>query len=547
MSTRIYTELPKENISHLFNEKLILLVTATDLESDLLHDALVPLAGYDKIVKVYEGASTYYFGVLGKYIVAHVQCAMGSLARSSSITTVSAALGLLGSKVVVMVGIAFGVDKTSQRIGDVLLAESIIPYNSKRVGQKNTISRGIEAPSSRVLLNRFKGLKATWEHFLDEGLLAKLIPTRILSGEELVDNEKHRNKLIKENPDAKGGEMEGAGLYAACDGTADWILIKGICDFADGQKGLNKGTNQVVAMQSALSATLEIFNSEVAFQHYHIDGQNDPDEVNTHTDINTDVLFDLYDDVKEPFYIARDADNRFLQTLSQYGIWVFGGTGAGKSNLIIRNLIYKKVSFVQVNLAYCIDQQVDEYFKELLYELASKTDGLMALSDPSSFKDTVRIFIDILLKNYKDKELIIFIEEIPISEPEGYREFTTKFFSLLISKSYASGLERVKFVLSSLYDPTIHMETFQQKVHQQLSFIDLKYWTEEETKKLIEIIELEIGYLLPAELRNSLVLKSKGSPRFIKKFYRSLLAVGLPVSEATAKKILLDTERELKF
>jgi nucleoside phosphorylase len=46
-----------------------------------------------------------------------------------------------------------------------------------------------------------------------------------------------RDWLLKIEPEAIGGEMEGAGLYAAArDAKVDWILVKAICDWADGTK-----------------------------------------------------------------------------------------------------------------------------------------------------------------------------------------------------------------------------------------------------------------------------------------------------------------------
>ena len=240
-----YIEIDAEDINHLFNGDLILVVTATDLETKVAHQKMMPISGYEKIIKVFEGDLTYYFGMLGNYNIAHVQSSKGSLSRDSSIMTVSTALKKIKSKIVLMVGIAFGVNNKEQNIGDVLISESIIPYNPKRVGKKTNIQRGIEAPCSKILLNRFKNIKTTWQYLISDGITAKLIPTRLLSGEELVDNLEHRNKLINENKESKGGEMEGAGVYAACDRKADWIVIKGICDFADGKKAKAKLQNKL--------------------------------------------------------------------------------------------------------------------------------------------------------------------------------------------------------------------------------------------------------------------------------------------------------------
>ena len=50
-----------------------------------------------------------------------------------------------------------------------------------------------------------------------------------------------RDQLLALEPEAIGGEMEGIGLYTAAQGEkVDWILVKAICDWADGNKETDK-------------------------------------------------------------------------------------------------------------------------------------------------------------------------------------------------------------------------------------------------------------------------------------------------------------------
>jgi nucleoside phosphorylase len=539
-----YIELTSGVVEHHFKGDLILIVTATDLETKETHKKIKPFTGYDRIIKVYEGALTYYFGMLGNYKIAHVQCSMGSSARDSSIMTVSTAIGVLNAKIVIMIGIAFGVDDKKQNIGDVLISESIIPYNTKRVGKVDTIGRGIEAPSSKILLNRFKNIK-TWEYFLRDDVKAKLIPTRLLSGEELVDNLEHRNRLILENPDSKGGEMEGVGVYAACDSKADWIVVKGICDFADGEKSKEKELRQTIAINSALSVCMEIFNSSSVFNELKVFPVPIAKVNGFKSDINiNNVLFDIYDSSKEPYYIQRLEDENFNQKVKQLGVWLYGPTGCGKSNLIIRNLIKSNREFIQISLASCIGLNIESFFKEILYEIASKVEGVNTQVQPNNFSECSKAILELLQRHYKDKDLVLFVEEIPIGSDESYKEFSGKLFSLLISKNFTQGLDRIRFVLSSINNPTTYLQIFHQKIHQQLNFMPLEYWKQDEIISLIEIIEKEFEFPLSVILKKQLVEHSKGSPRFIKKFFRSVYTFNKTDSD-TLQFILSETRREL--
>ena len=541
-----YIDLDKAAIEHLFNGDLILLVTATDLETEHTHRKITPLSGYEKIIRVFEGNHTYYLGVFGCYKVLHVQCSMGSIARDSSIMTVSTSLTTFKIKIVVMIGIAFGVNDKEQKIGDVLIAESVIPYNVKRVGEKRTIRRGMEGQSSQVLLNRFKNINKRWEHFISDDVKADLSFTRLLSGEELVDNLEYRNSLISEFPDSKGGEMEGIGLHSAC-GKIDWILVKGICDFADGNKNSNKVTNQQIAIESALSACLEVFNSPLVFKELNVLSVENVLEVSTQEDLDiNDVLFDFYDATKENYYVKRDSDDIFSQIIKQYGVWIHGPSGCGKSNLIIRNLIENKTPFLQVNLVSCIGQEVQSFFTEILYEIGAHCENVHVQAQPLNFTECNKAIVSLLSRYFLNQDFLIFIEEIPIDSDSNQKEFIDKFLALVILKKFNAGLNRVRFVLSSLDNPTVNISRVQQKIHEYMAFLELEYWNNEQIVILIDIILKEFKIVITEEFKKQLIGSAKGSPRFIKKFFRSVYTLNKS-DEATLKVILKETERELSL
>ncbi|GAB3956359.1 hypothetical protein GCM10028805_45970 [Spirosoma harenae] len=263
MSQFSYTDAPFATIEEKVGQNFILLVTATNTETDHLHAHIKPLDANNTIYKIYKDSLCYYLGTLGYYNIIHVQCGMGATSRDAAIMTISSTINDVAPKIVIMIGIAFGINNAKQKIGDVLVSEIISPYELIRVGSK-TIQRSMPAYASKVLVSRFKGLRG-WEHKLPDGRKAKIIIANILSGEKLIDKISFRNKLLRAFPTADGGEMEGAGLFAACDSKADWILIKGICDFADGEKKINKDENQAVAVEAAIATSMVLFGSKYSF------------------------------------------------------------------------------------------------------------------------------------------------------------------------------------------------------------------------------------------------------------------------------------------
>ena len=209
-----YKIVTSPDIADLKAQAQILLVTATDVETTALHASLRPLSPRTLCLKTTLGTQTYYIGRLGGYGVIHVQCQMGSVLPGASESTVTEAISQWGVKAVIMVGIAFGVDRDKQRIGDILVSKTVIPYEVQRVGKGKVVSRGPIPPCGAILLNRFTNGRQ-WNHPLSGQKRARLIPAQMLSGESLIDDHTYRTKLLKRFPQAEGGEMEGTGVFAA--------------------------------------------------------------------------------------------------------------------------------------------------------------------------------------------------------------------------------------------------------------------------------------------------------------------------------------------
>lgn len=228
----------------------ILLVTVSTVEARAVLD--VVKERYGLLCKpVHIGNNTYRdLGDIGGARTLMVRSGMGSGGTRGAILTVTDGINDLRPSAVVMVGIAFGVDPNKQRIGDILVSRQILAYELQRVSTGDEekaviIPRGDRPSASARLLARFEDGELYWsETEIRFGL--------VLSGDKLVDNVDFREQLRKLEPEAIGGEMEGAGLYAsAVRHHVDWILVKAICDWADGKKHENKKQRQATAAQNA--------------------------------------------------------------------------------------------------------------------------------------------------------------------------------------------------------------------------------------------------------------------------------------------------------
>lgn len=238
-----------ERVGSMTNEDRcdVLLVSATQIERDALLEAAGSKAGGSPLF----GQRRTYFdlGCIGGARVTLLQCEAGSVGPGSSLVTVLDAIDELRPSCVLMVGIAFGTAPARQRIAQILVSKQLQCYEMQRVGTGATgepaiIPRGDRVTASTKVLGRLRAATAGWTESVTFGLL--------LSGEKLVDNLALRTELVRNEPEAIGGEMEGAGLYtAAQERHVDWAVIKAICDWADGKKRVRKGDRQKRAADSA--------------------------------------------------------------------------------------------------------------------------------------------------------------------------------------------------------------------------------------------------------------------------------------------------------
>jgi nucleoside phosphorylase/WD40 repeat protein len=231
----------------------VLLVTVTDIEARAVLDAF-PGA------KLYHlGDQAYHdLGMRRNARIFMVQSEMGSGGQSGAILTINEAIDVLHPSAIIMVGIAFGRDEKKQQPGDILISRQIQPYDLQKVGtdrygEMDIALRGDRPSASPKMLSIFRGAANYWPtppsiHF---GL--------ILSGDKLIANQTFRDQLISLSLEAIGGEMEGAGLYAAAQRKkVDWILVKAICDWADGNKN---DAHQQLAAENAVRFLVHVLEN----------------------------------------------------------------------------------------------------------------------------------------------------------------------------------------------------------------------------------------------------------------------------------------------
>ncbi|HLI05130.1 MAG TPA: hypothetical protein VKV40_01010 [Ktedonobacteraceae bacterium] len=230
----------------------VLLVTVTEMEAK----AVLNLFPDHKACHLGPGAKTYYdLGLAADASVFMVQSEMGIGGAGGALLTVHEAISALSPSVVIMVGIAFGLKPKEQKVGDILVSTQICDYNQQKIdtslgGQPVILTRGSRIPASASLLDRFRAGAKGWS------CPASIHFGPILSGEKLINNQHYRDLLLGIEPEAIGGDMEGAALSTLGQlHKVDWVLVKAISDWADGEKDCQKRERQEEASSNAARFT----------------------------------------------------------------------------------------------------------------------------------------------------------------------------------------------------------------------------------------------------------------------------------------------------
>jgi adenosylhomocysteine nucleosidase len=203
-------------------------------------------------------------GTLGGYRVVVVRTEMGAIGPTGSTRQAHFYLAATEAQGIVCLGMAFGISRAHQAVGTVLVSDSLFPYDVRDVvvdpvhlerwvyrydaeATSHAATTYPTRPGLRDQLWRYAAT-ATLSHSVQFGCL--------LTGSARIRSLAYRNELVTRcanvAPNIVGGEMEGLGLLSLAErDRSHWIVVKGICDFADEQQIGDAKMNRRLACANA--------------------------------------------------------------------------------------------------------------------------------------------------------------------------------------------------------------------------------------------------------------------------------------------------------
>ncbi|EYF06441.1 phosphorylase family protein [Chondromyces apiculatus] len=202
------------------------------------------------------------FGTVGVSRLHLIKIDEGMLRHRGSAAQAIRWMDWSGARGVIAVGMAFGVDRSTQRHGDVLVSTHLLPYDPRTIKSNNEIPLS-EYPKVQAL-PASRGLLGILDR--ESGRVSERAFTvhrdALLSGAAKIHSRTFRAHLLtalgSRGKPIIGGEMEGAGLLGAAEQAA-WLVVKGIVDFADEERDDEFKKVRDVACRNASGLVLDAF------------------------------------------------------------------------------------------------------------------------------------------------------------------------------------------------------------------------------------------------------------------------------------------------
>ena len=215
----------------------LVILTITDKEFKAVFQRLEPLLNQDKILAA-DIADNKVFCLIGRYGPYTAALVKGRKAGMATVMKyLSEAIQYFKPKLAINVGIAWGARQGDQRLGEVLVANSVVNPDDVKKAPTRTISRSLIPGMQDRLGNMVEKARLYWRYPYLDGSHSHVHVGLCAGSYTLLNNSEARADLIDSVPDLIGGEMESFAIYEIANWSEiPWLVIKGISDWGDGDK-----------------------------------------------------------------------------------------------------------------------------------------------------------------------------------------------------------------------------------------------------------------------------------------------------------------------
>ena len=264
-----------KHLDEKINHCKILLLTANPVEGAIISRCLMKTSRSTSLERITKDNHTYQFATINDIPVVHIwPQGTSSFTVHGSYKALRSSFMHFTPKYVFSVGVAFGGDISTQKLGNVLVSERLVFYDSFN---KLTDGNLLLSPDEVQLVGESILAGCQFLRFNDPPENSNLININwhlgtMLSGGTVLSDPFEKMRLFQAAKrlgyEIIGGEMEGSGVYFACNSIADpipFLIVKGICDWAINKNGWSFVSSDK-RIQDRIKDCIQAFATENAFQ-----------------------------------------------------------------------------------------------------------------------------------------------------------------------------------------------------------------------------------------------------------------------------------------
>jgi DNA replication protein DnaC len=304
-------------------------------------------------------------------------------------------------------------------------------------------------------------------------------------------------------------------------------------------KNFIKLTNgsELIDLLKELNLYNQIFKIEDSIKIDEIHRQLVPVKIDLPKNIKPNtVLFNNYSKKNEPFYLNRDSDSEFNNSLEISNIWLFGKSGVGKTALINRNLIQNKIEYCFCDLSPITITKVEDVLNEILLTIEDKFDLERDNSDTNILKQISQV-----LCKASSSRTIIVIDELSVSDNSTLKNIADSFIQLVTYYSNRTENNELKFVVSTISDPKDIIQN-KSKASGYFQYICCDSW-DNYSSHLFDILAKALNLKLE-DSKSTIIEESKNSPRTLKNIFQKIVIFNDSSEKSVSKAIKL-TQSEI--
>ncbi|SKC65744.1 trypsin-like serine peptidase [Ohtaekwangia koreensis] len=236
------------------------------------------------------------------------------------------------------------------------------------------------------------------------------------------------------------------------------------------------------------------------------------------------------------YYHERTVDAIFKNYLANpKNIWVSGHSGVGKTLLVLRNLSIENKKAKHIDLTCSVSGNIEDYFHYINNEIIAQC----SLTLPSTKHNVFEKISDNLCQITNNEDIIIFVDEVPISVKEKFYDFLASFIK--VSERYANlnkSNNKVKWIICTRINPTVHLLSGDEnhpnkiKAHKNFIFKNFDLWTDDELSSLLELLQSALNFSISFKSANEMIRTSEGLPGRLKSIVERVILEGGSVFDA---------------